>query len=157
MSISKKLSLGLLGITALVVVLSYSSLRSVSGLGAALDTAVNSDARKIDLAGSLTSGFHDMRVQARGVEISLILMQLDSKGDCTMCHTADFVQTQEEQFAAAAGGVKKSIAGLRPMATDEAEKKTWGRSKTGSTAGCLSTPTTVAWQNATSSSKQTRS
>jgi len=126
MSISRKLFFTLMGMAALVAALSYSSLRSVAGLGTALNTAVNSDARKIALTGEVKDGLHNMRVQARGVEISLILRQLDTKGDCTTCHTTEFVQTQEEQFATATSNVRAAIAGLQPLTRDEAERKNLG-------------------------------
>ena len=126
MSISKTLFWGLLGITLLVALQSYSSFRSVAGLGAALDTAVNSDAKKIDLAGSVMSGFHDMKAQARGIEISLVLMQMDSKGDCKVCHTPALVEAQEEHFSQAVSTAKKAIEALQPMAKEENEKKTLG-------------------------------
>src|SRR5437763_6992776 len=124
MSITRKLSFGLLGIATLFVILGYSSYRSVAELGATLDTAVNTVARKVDLTGSVTAGFHDMKAQARGAEISLVLGRFDTKGECTACHNETLIEGSDQQFAAATATVRKAIAGLRPMVTDEAEKKT---------------------------------
>jgi len=65
MTISTKLMLSFGGMLAVVVALAYTSMASISGLGADLDEAVNSEAKKLDLTGQLLQDLSDMDASQR--------------------------------------------------------------------------------------------
>jgi hypothetical protein len=52
LTVGKKLGFGVTAIGLFVLVPSYTSLRAISNLGRALDSAVNNTAKKLELVGS---------------------------------------------------------------------------------------------------------
>src|ERR1035438_2534852 len=90
--------------------LSLCALQGIRSLGGSLDTAVNSTAKKMEIAASMHSGVHQMRVHAALAEISLLNTMIHSvKGsdgaetECAMCHTADRVDENRDAFLAQIG------------------------------------------------------
>ncbi len=67
MTIGKKLMLSFGGMLAVVLGLAYSSLSSISSLSGALNEAVNSEAKKLDLTGQLLRDLTDMDAAQRSV------------------------------------------------------------------------------------------
>src|ERR1022692_2950821 len=93
--ISTKLLISFGVVLMLALVLSYSLLRAVAKLGSSLDTAVNANAKKLQLAGEIRMGFEEMRAEGTKIEISQINMaigRLDLRGGelagCSACHTS---------------------------------------------------------------------
>jgi len=124
--ISVKLLLGFVAMLATVLGLGYSSLTAIGGLGGALDVAVNRTTKKLQLVGDLQSGFQEMRGDATKLEISLdnlMIGKLDSKSSCGSCHTPDTVDTQRSRFNAVAARLATQIAQLRPLVSEDGERK----------------------------------
>jgi methyl-accepting chemotaxis protein len=122
--ISAKLLLSFAVIFLLLVGLSFYSLVAIGRLGASLDTAVNVNARKLQLLGQVRAGVEAMRADSTKVQVSLIntmterlsgSKQDDSHLACSTCHTRDSVQEEKQRFVAAAAAVRGHIAELRPL------------------------------------------
>ena len=56
----------------MLAVLSLCALLGIRSLAGSLDTAVNSTAKKMEMAAAIDSGVHEMRVHAALAEISLL-------------------------------------------------------------------------------------
>ncbi|HUO32334.1 MAG TPA: methyl-accepting chemotaxis protein [Bryobacteraceae bacterium] len=129
--ISGRLLAGFIVVMIAVCALGYSSWSAISGLGKALDGAVNGSAQKLRLVGELQTGFQEMRAEATKVEISMnnIIIgrlaegQRNSDLTCGACHTPDTVDTQRQRFEAAANRVTAEAAQLRPLMASPAEKQ----------------------------------
>ena len=109
---------------AMLLVMGAASLYSVQELGAGLDTAINSTARKMKLVGNLTTSFQQMKSEARGEEISYILRSLDTKGQCTACHDSAFIGVQRDKFDSASRLAIRNVDELASLASGDAEKQT---------------------------------
>lgn len=129
--ITAKLLLAFAAMLALVLGLSYVSLTAVDRLGASLDTAVNAGAKKLQLVGEIHTGFEEMRADAGKVEMSsvnMLIRQLETPEaaagpGCSSCHTKDDVGSQKQRFDAAGSRLKGKIEELRPLVTDESERR----------------------------------
>jgi methyl-accepting chemotaxis protein/methyl-accepting chemotaxis protein-1 (serine sensor receptor) len=124
MSISRKLFFVFAGMMGLMLTMGAASLFSVSELSGDLDHAINSTAKRMELAGNLTTSFQQMRAEARGEEISYIFASLDTKGECTVCHDQAFIGAQHEKFRIAGAHAMQNVKQLAAMASTNAEQKT---------------------------------
>ena len=114
-----------------LIVLGFSSVSSISRVGASLDTAVTVDARKLRLIGDIQKGFEEMRADSTKVQISLVNMLVERLGKnkegkastvCSTCHTKDNVAAQKQKFDETASRVKKTLAEMRHLVSSDAEQ-----------------------------------
>ena len=75
LTIGKKLGLGFGAMFAMVLGLSYSSERAISGLGARLTETANKTARKVELAAQIQWAVAEMRAAARSTVLSAVLKE----------------------------------------------------------------------------------
>ena len=125
MSISRKLTLSLTAIVALVLALSYSSLHSVAALGGMFDTAANVAARKMDLAAQLRAGFQEMLDHAKKTQLAHAIHNLEQPGtagkaggSCSACHAVSAPETDRREFEASAAQLEQRVAEVRPLIAD---------------------------------------
>ncbi|HTQ56999.1 MAG TPA: methyl-accepting chemotaxis protein [Bryobacteraceae bacterium] len=134
--ISARLLFGFAVAVSLMLVLGYSSIHAIGGLGGALDTAVNRTSQKLQLVGDLRAGFQEMRVDAARLEISmdnLMIGRLDRNSGCGSCHTPDTVETQEKRFAEVAVRLRGRSAELGPLVSTAEERQAVGTVESGIT------------------------
>lgn len=97
-------------------------------LGQLLERVVSGDAAKSAAALSLSTLFQEMRAEARGAQISVLVGHYESKskegGECSNCHTRDSVASHRERFGQLASEVENEIGALRKhsMSPQEAEQ-----------------------------------
>lgn len=115
---------------ALVVGLSYCALTAIRGLGRALDSAVNSTAKKLQLSTGIQADVHQMRLRAALAEISLINSSLvhsvkdgASETVCADCHTADRVVANRQAFEEICARTEQATGKLAALVTSEGERK----------------------------------
>ncbi|MEO8660204.1 MAG: hypothetical protein ABI693_17165 [Bryobacteraceae bacterium] len=72
MTIGKKLTLAFASVLAMVMALGYIAISSQSRLGSALDEAVSSTAKKMDLAGAMRSRVQEMVASIRGAQLAYV-------------------------------------------------------------------------------------
>jgi len=75
MTVGKKLMLGFGAMFAMVLGLSYSSERAITGLGARLNETANKTTRKVELAGQIQWAVAEMRAASRSTVLSAILKE----------------------------------------------------------------------------------
>jgi methyl-accepting chemotaxis protein len=130
--ISAKLLFSFATVLALVLGLSYSSLTAIDRLSASLNNAVNANARKLQLAGEIHTGFAGLRADSTKVEMSLVNMLIvrldthDGAADgstCSGCHTRDNVGGQKKRFDDNARLLKQKIIEMRPLVSNEGERQ----------------------------------
>ena len=116
-------------LVTMVVVLSLCALQGIRSLGGSLDTAVNSTARKAQIAAVMHSGVYQMRVHAALAEISLLNTMIHAvKGsngeetECTMCHTPERVDANRDAFLALAARLTQQATAMRALVRTSAEK-----------------------------------
>jgi methyl-accepting chemotaxis protein len=80
-TIGRKLGLGVASLGALLLVLGYTSLRAISNLGGALDTAIGSTAREVELIGSTQTAFQEMKQALLREQIAYVIQQLESRAE----------------------------------------------------------------------------
>ena len=130
MNMGSKLTIGFAAMLGLVVGLSLRSLISITGLGGALEVAVNSTAAKMDLSRAMEAGFQEMRVHAALTEISVIngtlVKRVSNHGSemvCSECHSEDKVAENWKDFDRIAGRMKSDSAKLRALLVNDSERK----------------------------------
>jgi methyl-accepting chemotaxis protein len=128
--ISAKLLFSFAVVLALVLALSYSSLTAIGMLGRSLDTAVNANAKKLQIVGDIQKGFEEMRADSTKVEMSLVntligrITTEEGTVDgptCSGCHTRDNVSSQKKGFDEAASRLKQKALELRPLIRTDGE------------------------------------
>jgi methyl-accepting chemotaxis protein len=113
---------------AMVVALSICALQGIRSLGGSLDTAVNSTAKKMEMAASMHSGVHQMRVHAALAEISLLNAMIrnlpgsSEDAGCNACHTPDRVDANRHAFIALGAKLTGQAAAMRPLVHSSAER-----------------------------------
>jgi hypothetical protein len=117
-----KLIASFTALLAMVAALSLCALNGIRSLGTSLDTAVNSTARKMEMAAAISSGVHQMRVYAALAEISLLNSMIrnlpGSSGEdagCSACHTPDRVDANREAFVALGDKLSGQAAAMRAL------------------------------------------
>jgi methyl-accepting chemotaxis protein/methyl-accepting chemotaxis protein-1 (serine sensor receptor) len=109
MTIGKKLGLGFGGIVALLAIMGWSALNTVGNLAAALDREGTRGARKLELAGNISSAASEMAAAERG-------MLLLSAGDAA-------AHAQEEKFNQVVALIRRSAGEYRNLAVLEQSKR----------------------------------
>ena len=139
-----KLMGGFVALLVMLVALSLCALQGIRSLGGSLDTAVNSTAKKMEMAAAIHAGVHEMRVHATLAEISLLNTMIKSvlgssaeDAGCSACHTPDRVDANRNAFLAKAAKLSQQVAAMRPLvhsATEQTSLDTiqggisnWGR------------------------------
>ena len=124
-----KLMGSFVALLAMVVVLSLCALQGIRSLGGSLDTAVNSTAKKIEMAAAMHSGVYQMRMHASLAEISvlnnIIQKVAGSSGEdvvCTACHTPDRVDANRDAFVALGAKLAQQATAMRPLVHSTAER-----------------------------------
>ena len=103
MTIGKKLMVSFGALVVLTLVLGFTSMSSITGLGSLLDTAVNKTSRKLDLAGRIRASVYSMRWSARGIVLSVALKDDEDHRKAV------------EAFRKSATEVRANLAEIRPM------------------------------------------
>ena len=129
MTLCFKLMGSFAALLAMVVALSLCALQGIRSLGGSLDTAVNSTAKKIEMAAAMHSGVYQMRVHASLAEISLLNTMIrnvpGSSGEdvaCTACHTPDRVDANRDAFVALGAKLAQQATAMRPLVHSTAEQ-----------------------------------
>jgi methyl-accepting chemotaxis protein/methyl-accepting chemotaxis protein-1 (serine sensor receptor) len=78
-TIGKKLGFGVASLGALLLVLSFTSLRAISNLGQALDTAIGGTAREVELVGSAQAAFQELKHESLREQIGYVILQLETR------------------------------------------------------------------------------
>src|ERR1035437_1329715 len=124
-----KLMGSFVALLAMVVVLSLCALQGIRSLGGSLDMAVNSTAKKIEMAAAMHSGVYQMRVHAALAEISLLNTMIQTvKGsngeetECAMCHTPERVDANRDAFLALAARLTQQATAMRALVRTSAEQ-----------------------------------
>jgi methyl-accepting chemotaxis protein len=113
---------------AMVAALSLCALQGIRSLGGSLDTAVNSTARKLEMAAAIDAGTHEMRVHAAMAEISLLSTMIQSvpgiSGDagCSACHTANRVDANRDAFGVMVGKLAEQANAMKPLVHSATER-----------------------------------
>ena len=115
---------------ALILVMGAIALYGIRGLGWSLEFAVNSTARKMDLAAVMHSGVEEMKIHAALAEISLLdtkiadgAMGSVSGTSCTSCHTLDRVTSNRQALEASAANLLRKVEEFRGMSLNADESK----------------------------------
>jgi hypothetical protein len=131
LTVGKKLGLGVTALGVFLLVLSYTSLRAISNLGSALDSAVNNTAKKLELVGSTQAVFQELKHASLREQIAFTIRKLDkhrgtqssssTAATCSLCHAP----ADENLRALEAGerNVRKETGELRSLVSDEASQK----------------------------------
>src|ERR1035438_5362700 len=139
-----KLMGSFVALLVMLVALSLCALQGIRSLGGSLDTAVNSTAKKMEMAAAIHAGVHEMRVHASLAEISLLNSMIKSvpgsageDAGCSACHTPERVDANRDAFLAKAAKLSQQVTAMRPLvhsATEQAALEaiqggvsTWGR------------------------------
>ena len=129
LTIGKKLAIGVTALIACVLVLSFTSLRVISGLGTSLDSAVNGTGKKLDLVASTREGFQQLKATSTREQVSFAIGELarrspnGSQWSCTACHVPSTTEETLHKIQASAGGVQQHATELRHLVSDESEIK----------------------------------
>jgi len=111
MTVGRKLFLSIGAVLALLLVLGWFSLSSVGSLGSELDKAVNTTARKIEIAGQIQTSVATMKAGQRGLILFSMLKDPSSA-------------TQSKQmFQSGAADIRKLIAEARPITAIESARQ----------------------------------
>src|SRR5689334_15767406 len=107
LTITQKLVISFTAILVLVVMMGYGSLAIIRSLGSSLNSAVNSTARKLELATGVHATVCNMQLHAALGEISLINSTFlgdlslgkdrDGGTACKSCHTPDQVGVNRDK------------------------------------------------------------
>ncbi|HEX9117463.1 MAG TPA: methyl-accepting chemotaxis protein, partial [Anaerolineae bacterium] len=108
-TIGKKLTLAFAGMLGLVLALSYVALSSIGSLGAELDQAVNSTAKKLDLGAAMRARTQEMVSANRGAQLAYLSDDLEA------------VRKNKEKQEAARARLVQQVAELRPLVKTETE------------------------------------
>jgi methyl-accepting chemotaxis protein/methyl-accepting chemotaxis protein-1 (serine sensor receptor) len=124
-----KLMGSFVALLVMLVALSLCALQGIRSLGGSLDTAVNSTARKMEMAAAIHGGVHEMRVHASLAEISLLNTMIKSvaggsgeDAGCSACHTPDRVDANRDAFLAKAAKLSQQVAAMRPLVHSATER-----------------------------------
>jgi methyl-accepting chemotaxis protein/methyl-accepting chemotaxis protein-1 (serine sensor receptor) len=114
----------------MLAVLSLCALLGIRSLAGSLDTAVNSTAKKMEMAAAIDSGVHEMRVHAALAEISLLSNMIrgvpGSSGDdagCSACHTPDRVDANRATFVAIGRRLAQQATTMHTLVHSTVEQK----------------------------------
>jgi methyl-accepting chemotaxis protein len=104
---------------------------ALQGLGHGLIQGSNSIARKIEAAGELHAGFHELRVDAQSAQIALIIEMLEpesaaksvhsSQAPCRACHNAEMVEANLRSFRESGVALRTLCRSLGELGLDSAE------------------------------------
>jgi len=124
-----KLMGSFVALLAMLAALSLCALQGIRSLAGSLDTAVNSTAKKMEMAAAIHSGVHEMRVHAALAEISLLNTMIKSvpgssgeDAGCSACHTADRVDSNRDAFLAKAAKLSQQVTAMLPLVRSAAER-----------------------------------
>lgn len=128
-TIATKMGVFLAILFALVFLLSYTSLNSISRLNNALDQVVHSGARKIESAAEMKAAFNELTATSRQAQIALVVDLLSAPGQaaeangmsCNACHNAAAIDDSVRHFREAGAQVRSRVADLRPLAMSSEE------------------------------------
>jgi methyl-accepting chemotaxis protein len=111
MTVGKKLMLGFGAMFAMVLGLSYSSERAITGLGARLNETANKTTRKVELAGQIQWAVAEMRAASRSTVLSAIL-----KEDAEL-------KKARAAFQAEVNTIEQILDEMRPLLVSERGKR----------------------------------
>jgi methyl-accepting chemotaxis protein len=124
----KMLSIGVTASMVCLAALSITSLRAIATLGSALDAAVNSTGRKLDLVGGTREAFQELKTTSQRAQIAYAIgeMQRHSKGadgSCAACHAPAPIEDSIREIEATGAAVKQHSGELRRLISDEKARK----------------------------------
>jgi methyl-accepting chemotaxis protein len=126
LSIAQKLIFNFAALLGLIVALGILAITLVKELGGALDVAVNSTGRKIELAGGIRTGFQELAAATRSTHLNYVIVEMErtgSKSGCSACHDSGMLSKDHAQFNTAMTGLRQQLTAFRPHAETAAERK----------------------------------
>jgi methyl-accepting chemotaxis protein len=127
LTISGKLTFGIAALVVSLMILSYTSLRAISGLGDSLDVAVNRTAKKLELVGSTREAFQELRHESVREQIAYSLREMERRAGaesrsgstaCSNCHTPSAVDENLRHLDETGSAVRQQMAELRRLLSD---------------------------------------
>ena len=134
-TIGRKLVLGVGALVVSLLGLGWTAWHAIATLGLSLDTAVNSTARKLDLAGTAQESFQELKSESAREQIAYTIAEMERHGasknkaqssdvsSCSACHAPDSVDESIQKLEAAVGAIRQRIGELRQMVSDETSQK----------------------------------
>jgi methyl-accepting chemotaxis protein len=118
--ISCKILIGFGAVLLVTVVMGYYCVRTIGLLGGALETAVSTTGKKVELVGELRAGFQSMRSEAVRIDVSIVNslvknVEGNQGAECAACHTQEAIGVQKQRFDASAAALKKTAGALRAL------------------------------------------
>jgi methyl-accepting chemotaxis protein/methyl-accepting chemotaxis protein-1 (serine sensor receptor) len=118
LTIGKKLTIGVIALTACLAMLGAASLKVISTLGSSLDAAVASD-----LVGNTREAFQELKATSLRIQITYAIAELQRRAgakdwSCSGCHTSASVDDNMREIEAGGGLVKQHSAALRHLVSD---------------------------------------
>jgi methyl-accepting chemotaxis protein len=137
LSIGQKLAISFGVVLVLAGLLSYTSLETVSRLGGTLATAVNEDAKIIDLIGALKLDLQEMNELSIKAQFAYVVgsilkvdaaeaATLEALGSCTTCHAFGSADDHRKDFAKLADRADRHANELLPLLKQEDSRKAAG-------------------------------
>jgi methyl-accepting chemotaxis protein/methyl-accepting chemotaxis protein-1 (serine sensor receptor) len=127
----QKLTAGVVLMMLCLVGLSYSSWRSISRLGNALDESATNTASRLTLLGATKSSFLEMKSESQGMQVRYAIQELDRQGRsgksgqvyCLSCHTPENAEETAGRFESESNKVKKQAADLQLLMDDQISRQ----------------------------------
>jgi methyl-accepting chemotaxis protein len=128
--VAVKITVSFGALLAISVASGYGSFRAIQATGLALNSAVDTTAKKMVLADRLRARVREMRLHAALAEISLIngtiVGQVETKDGrmvCADCHTADKIASNRRAFEEGASGLRRDAEALLRLASTNTERE----------------------------------
>ncbi len=126
LTVKSQLTLSCALFVAVVAGLGVTCWHSQSGLSRLLARVIRSDAEKTNLSLTMTSLFQEMRAEARGAQISVMIGHFEGKqkdGQCSACHGRETVDQHHARFRELAGQVESRLHKMSGFALTAGERE----------------------------------
>jgi len=128
LTIGRKLAISVAASVACLAVLSITSLKVISKLGASLDAAVNVTGKKLDLIGREREAFEELKSASLRAQIAYAIAHLErgsagaAQEGCSTCHSPAPVADSAREIEASRAIVGKLGGELRRLVSDGTER-----------------------------------
>jgi hypothetical protein len=118
MGFSRKLMIAFGACMLVAAALAVAALRLVDSLSTGLETAVNSGAKGIEIAGTIQADVQEMLAQARGTQVVFAIRKLENgkDADCSACHNPEATQGSRSVLARSRESVERNVRTFRSLA-----------------------------------------
>jgi methyl-accepting chemotaxis protein len=118
LTIGKKLASGIAILLVLLAVLSVLSLRVITTLGTALDTAINTTGKQVELGGRIRTAFQALRNRSAQSQLAYAIVDLErnsktGQAACSSCHAPAAVSDANREMEAAGQALRARCAEMR--------------------------------------------